>query len=94
MPRTRNISIGVSPELHAMYAGLGLPDRRRLLEDVRALLRSHFQPGALSRNEAGGRDGETGQVGRVDLDQVRVSDFGLPERESAATIPVSLPAGW
>ena len=46
MARTRNISIGVSAELHARYADLGMAARRALLAEVRRVLERCLVAGA------------------------------------------------
>lgn len=94
MPRTRNISVGVPPELHAMYAGLGLPERRQLLEEIRSLLNSRLLCRSPVQSEAGAGDGGAGRSAEGRSDVVQVSDLDGLHPDSVAAAPVPLPLGW
>lgn len=94
MPRTRNISIGVPAELHALYAELGLAPRRRILAEIRTLLQDRLLSGERGGVEQ--RSGVRQSVSAVppvsdDVSGERVTGRG---QEGGTGLPVALPPGW
>lgn len=92
MARTRNISIGLSAELHARYAELGLAGRRAVLAEVRMLLASRLQ-GAGS---AGGKEGGAAAAARHAVSATAPApgrdesgQEGFPQEAG-----LTLPLGW
>jgi hypothetical protein len=91
MARTRNISMGVTPELHAQYAARGLDARREVLDDLRIWLAQRLTAG---RAEIG-RDGAVAPTHGSQPSAVR-SGATRPATlaEGQGMEPIDLPANW
>lgn len=77
-----------------MYAGLGLPDRRKLLEDIRVLLRNRFRSDSPDHIEANVLAGKERRGAKCQHVAVQASDLDVFYADSMATLPVDLPPGW
>lgn len=95
MARTRNISIGVTADLHARYCALGLIERRRLLQEIRAVMERRLAGGEGGRGVGlSGAGPPTGEDPMPTAGQAAAIDPVLAPPPPPADGGVDLPSGW